>query len=781
MKNYLGLITLSAGIHRKQSRMTRICIMLAVFLVTVMFGLADGYLQGEIRRAAYMNGNWHYGFSLTGETKAEFIAGLPEVNVSGWQLFASGDAGYTYAGQPLALVGQEGQVSARLFPGMLTEGTYPDREDEIAVSSVFKESHALKPGDSFVLTLPGGGSASFTVSGFLEGSAAGCLLSGESRIACLTAAGMQALAGSSGNAPAGCRYVVQFSRFANMQKAASYIQNQLSLSPGQVVENEILLSMLGQKEGSNISRIYGIALFLSGIVMLTCVLMIAGSMNSNVIQRTEFFGRLRCLGATRRQIMRFVQREGLYWCKSAIPAGIAAAVAVVWAVSAMMRAISPERLSYMPVFGISPISIAAGVSLGLLTVLLAGRSPAGKAARVSPLTAVSGNAGYGKGLRKCTGIRFFKIETSLGVLHAWEAGKIFFLMAGAYAVCIILFLAFSTITDFMKNAMQPLPWTPELSVVSADNTCSIEKSLFTAIKENSRVKRAYGRMFAYDIPGIIGGSTGPINLISYEENQFAWAQGSLAEGAVEPVMQEENQVLLVAGTSAVHAGDRISLTVNGREHTVTVAGILSDSPLARGDGRETVICSEQTFTGLTGQEDYTIIDVQFQRNASAGDVAAVKALFTEGVVFSDKFLPVREQKDFYTAFSLLAYGFLFIIASITVFHIRNTIAMSAAARQKQYGVMRAIGMSDRQLVKMMLAETVSCAACGCVAGCILGIPLHWVLFASLITTFWGIPWSIPFAAAGTITGIVFITALLAVYGPARHICRMPAVEIIRAQ
>lgn len=115
MKNYLGLITLSAGIHRKQSRMTRICIMLAVFLVTVMFGLADGYLQGEIRRAAYMNGNWHYGFSLTGETMAEFIAGLPEVNVSGWQLFASGDAGYTYAGQPLALVGQEGQVSARLF------------------------------------------------------------------------------------------------------------------------------------------------------------------------------------------------------------------------------------------------------------------------------------------------------------------------------------------------------------------------------------------------------------------------------------------------------------------------------------------------------------------------------------------------------------------------------------------------------------------------------------------------------------------------------------------
>ena len=46
MKNYLNLVPISAKIHRKQSKMTRICITLAVFLVAVMFGLADMYLQG---------------------------------------------------------------------------------------------------------------------------------------------------------------------------------------------------------------------------------------------------------------------------------------------------------------------------------------------------------------------------------------------------------------------------------------------------------------------------------------------------------------------------------------------------------------------------------------------------------------------------------------------------------------------------------------------------------------------------------------------------------------
>ena len=40
MKHYLDLIAISAGRHKKQTRMTRLCIVLAVFLVTVIFGMA---------------------------------------------------------------------------------------------------------------------------------------------------------------------------------------------------------------------------------------------------------------------------------------------------------------------------------------------------------------------------------------------------------------------------------------------------------------------------------------------------------------------------------------------------------------------------------------------------------------------------------------------------------------------------------------------------------------------------------------------------------------------
>ena len=62
MKHYLKLIPISAKRKRKQSKMTRICIILAVFLVAEMFGLAEMYLQGVTRQQWEEKGNWHYQF-----------------------------------------------------------------------------------------------------------------------------------------------------------------------------------------------------------------------------------------------------------------------------------------------------------------------------------------------------------------------------------------------------------------------------------------------------------------------------------------------------------------------------------------------------------------------------------------------------------------------------------------------------------------------------------------------------------------------------------------------
>ena len=789
MKRYLDLIPISAKIHRKQSRMTRICITLAVFLVAVMFGLADMYLQGVTRQQMEENGNWHYHFHSIDTRTAAFISARPEVEISGWHDVISPDAGYSLNGSPVTVSAQEKTVFEKLFLNPLSEGNCPDAENEIAVSESLKESSSLSLGKTITLSRPDGSTVSYVITGFLADDDISRLNTGysaetPSQIVAMTPEGASALMNtdeSAAHSGEESSFVVRFSRLCNIPDTVEDIQTRNHLTGEQITGNTPLLSIEGQADGrSGVNQIYQVALVLSVIVLLTCILMISSSLNSSVAQRTEFFGMLRCLGATRRQIMRFVRCEGLYWCRAAIPAGILLSILVIWILSAVMRSMSAQWFSCMPRFGISWISIAAGALLGVLTVLLASRSPAKRAAKVSPLTAVSGNAGQTALFRKAAGTRHFKIETALGIHHAKAGKKNYLLMTGAFAICITLFLTFSTLIDFMNHAFVPPEYTPELSIASETNTCSIDRSLLAEVRENSAVKRAYGRMFAYDVPAEINGNDSAANIISYEENQFRWAAASLVSGSIEPAMQQKDQVLIVrtdhTNGQNIQPGDSISLLINGIERTVTAAGVLSDSPLARTEGTETIFCSEETFTDLTGETGYTIIDVQFQNNASSEDVEEIEDIFPGGVTFTDQLSRIQQQRNLYRAFAVLVYSFLSIIAAITVFHIMNTIRMGAAAKMREYGAMRAIGMSSRQLTKMIAAEAGTYAFSGIMAGCVIGLPMHWVIYVSLITNICGTAWHIPAGPLLLIIGIVLAASLLSIRGPVKQMKKMSIVE-----
>lgn len=780
MKHYLKLVPISAKIHRKQSKMTRICITLAVFLVAVMFGLADMYLQGVTNHQMQEDGNWHYEFNSIDTQTATFISVRPEVEVSGWHNTVSSEVGYSVEDQTLAISVQDKNVFEKVYLNKVTEGEYPDKQNEIALSSVLKEKASVSLNETVKLCKPDGSIVDYRIVGFLDDKEASRLVSGDTPIAVMTQDGFSVLDVTDVTE----NYVVQFSHLCNIPETIASIKESHNLSDEQITGNIPLLSIQGQIEGkTGVNQIYQVAVILSVIVMLTCILMISSSLNSNVAKRTEFFGMLRCLGATKKQIMRFVRLEGLYWCKTAIPIGIILSILIVWILSAAMRVISPEWFSAMPVFGISWISMIASILLGLLTVLLAARSPAKRAARVSPLTAVSGNTRQMTSFRKAANTRNFRIEIALGIHHAKARKRNYILMTGAFAVCITLFLTFSTLVDFMKNAFVPPIYTPELSIASETNTCSIDNGLLEQIKQNDTVKRAYGRMFSYNISAENKGENYNANLISYEENQFEWAADSLVSGSIDTVMQQENQVLFVQTENTdIEVGDNITLSINNSEHTVKVAGILADSPLARIEGTETFFCSEKTFSTLTGETGYTIIDIQFEKNASSQDVKAIENIFSDGgVIFSDSLSKIQQQRNLYLAFAVLVYGFLSIIVAITIFHIMNTINMGVAAKMKEYGGMRAIGMSNRQLIKMIIAEAGTYAINGVIWGCIIGLPMHWVIYVSLITNIWGTAWRIPIIPLGLIIAIVLFTSLFSVQSPAKRLQNMSIVENINAQ
>lgn len=778
MKSYLDLIPISAKVHKKQSRITRTCIVLAVLLVTAVFGMADMEMRSQKLQEIKQGGNWHVLFSDIGEQTAAKIAARPEVETSGWYAYLGEDDGYTIGGKAVGGAGFDANVAEEMFSTKMTRGVYPSKKDQIALTANAESTLGVGVGDTVSLEHPGESPRKLTVSGIFEGTSK--MLKQDVCGMLMTTEGFRAAVPRERYKN---QYIVRLSQYCNMQKVIADMAKQNGLSGKQVLQNGNLLAVLGQSDNSYVLGLYGTAAVLFVLVLLAGVLMLAGSLNSNVMQRTEFFGMMRCLGATKKQVMRFVRREGLQWCKTAIPLGLGIGTVLIWALCAVLKILSPGYFAEMPTFAVSWVGILSGVAVGISTVLLAVRAPAKRAARVSPLAAVSGNSGSVRPVRTAARTAVFPIETALGVHHAVSAKKNFILMVGSFSLSIVLFLCFSAAVDFMHHAVRPLkPWTPDLSIVSRDDSRSVPDSLLKTLKERAQVKRVYGRMFAYDISARVNGRDRKINLISYEDQQFAWAKDSLLEGSVEEVRQKDDRVLAVYGSgSSLRVGDTISLGLADGQKEVSVAGELSNVPFDEKKGTETVICSEAAFRKLTGQTGYTVLDIQLSGGAGENDVEEIRTLAGSGLKFSDQRASNREAKGAFYAMALFLYGFLVVIALITVFNIVNSVAMSVSARVKQYGAMRAIGMSGRQLVKMVAAEAVTYSVAGSAAGCALGLPLHKLLFEKMVTAHWGDPWRLPFGMLAVIVAIVIVTSLLAVHAPSKRIRSMSIVDTINAQ
>lgn len=782
MKSYLSLIPAYRRIHKKQNRMTLLCITLAVFLVSAIFGMADMEIQSQRLQAVKRYGSWHIQIHDLPETDAAILAQRPDVTNSSWYnvLNYRLKENYTLGGKRAAVCGIEPSMLT-IMEYDLTEGTFPETDSQVILTNSSKEILGVSLGDSVTLLTPDGDSLKLTISGFgMDNETA---MKSDAVIAFLPLAGFQSLYHLVNQTAedADMVYYVQFSEHCNIRRAIQDVREQFELTEEQIGENTALLGLLGFSNDSFITGLYLAAGILFLLVLTAGVLMVTSSMNSNIAQRTEFFGLLRCLGATPKQIRRFVCLEALSWCKTAIPTGILLSAAAIWVLCGALRYLSSMYFAEMPVFGISLPGIAAGIIIGLITVLLAARSPAKRASRVSPVTAVNGNADTVQGIRKAANVNL-RIEAALGIQHALHRKKNFLLMACSFALSIILFLSFYASTAFMHHAITPLrPYTPDLSVVSPDSSCSLDYGLAAELARCPGVKRVYGRAFAYDVPARIHEQEQTVMLFSYDLQQFNWAEEAdyLLEGDLSKMTGEGNYAL------AVHGAGGQSLKVGETVHTdlgdLTIAGILSHCPIDGTRDAERLICSEDTFRRLTGEQGYTVLDIQLTRHATDEDVNRIRSLAGDEALFSDQRLSNQDNRGAFWAFSLFLYGFLTVIVLITCFHIVNSISMSASARMRQYGAMRAIGMSCGQFTGMLAAETGTYACFGCVIGCALGLPLHFLLYRYLVTARWGTPWEIPLGALALIVLVVLTASAAAVFRPGRQIRRMNITEVIHSQ
>ena len=812
MKSYLKLVPISARVHRKQNRMCIFCIVLAVFLITVIFGMADMFIRSQMIEARDRYGNWHVILKNVDEETAALICARPEVRTSSWYgvLNYSGQEDYTLlsprdmagveekgsvsGGEPMDLeenaadrkvviCGAEESFLREIMEDEIQEGVFPRSEREVLVTQNASALSGLRIGDRIGIRTPDKETYPFVISGFMKNTSK--IMEDDTYGVFLSSEGFHLLSPSLENESASVRddvLYLQFSGDRRIREIIDGIKAQYGLSVEQIGENTALLGLMGQSGEAFMTRIYGAAALLFFLVMLAGILMITSSLNSNVAARTESYGMLRCIGATPEQVIRLVRKEALYWCRTAIPLGVAAGVAVIWALCGILRLLGPAYFGKMPVFGLSVPGILVGVLAGIGTVLLAAQTPARRASRVSPLAVVSGNAGGLKPVRPWAYARSFKVDTALGIHHARASRKNFLLMTGSFALSIMLFLSFSVTVDFMNHALTPMrPWAEDLSVISPDPAHPIEESLVSALKENPAVKRVYGRKVASGTPAVTGGTKGTIDLVSYEEHQFEWAKKYLLEGSVKEVFGQTGTGLAVSGPQGgIRAGDVILVQGSQGMEEIRIVGVVTECPFNGTAEGGTVICSEETFDNLTGEtkSGYTVVDIQLTREASEKDVQEIRQMAGPQAVFSDSRMGNNNVRGSFYSFGLFIYGFLVVIALIAVFNIVNSIAMSVSSRKTQYGIFRAVGLGSGQLWRMVAAEAATYAVSGGVCGCTLGLWLNRLLFQSLVTSRWGEPWQAPLWELSVILVMMALSVVLAVSGPVRKIRDMPVVDVL---
>lgn len=783
MKHYLDLARLSAKRHKRQNRMTRLCIALAVFLVTVIFGMADMEMRSQMIQAKKTDGNWHAAFQMD-EEQGTLLQARPEIR----QIARYGTLnyhlkdGYRIEGIESGICGFDTEFQEMIPDAEVLEGTFPETAQQAVINENIRARLGMDIGDTMELAIPGGGVRQYLVTGIAKNTA----LMAELDAFCifLNIDGYLALCAEETGADQELFYYVQFGRFCNIQQTIGEISEAFGLSPEQVRQNAKVLMLMFQSRDPYLMQFYLVAAVLSALVVIAGILMITASMNSSVAQRTGFFGMLRCLGATGKQVIRYVRREAFGWCKTAVPAGVLAGTFVVWGLCGMLRFLSPGLFEGLPVFGVSWPGMAAGVLTGLITVFLAAGAPARRASKVSPLTAVSGNAGTVQAVKRTADTRFFKVDTALGIHHALGSRRNFLLVTGSFAFSIILFLAFSTAVDFMHHALTPLrPSAPDLYLCTEDSSNQISSESAKNIETYPGVKRAFGRSYAeLTLPA----DGRQLIVISYDEQQFEWAKDALLEGNFQDAV-DGNGVLAVFRTgNSLAAGSSVRISAGGNEREVPIAGVLGDVPYNYGLDSSTdqvtdmVICSEELFRELTGENGYAVLDVQLRPDAADAQVQdirrAMEAACRTGSSFSDRRISNREARGAGYSMSVFLYGFLAVIALIGFFNIINSMAMSVSARMREYGSMRAVGMSVRQLLRMIVGEAAAYTMFGVLFGCAAGLLLNRYLFRMLVTSRWGDAWSVPGWELLVILTVMVGSACLSVLGPAGQIRRLTIVD-----
>ena len=273
-----------------------------------------------------------------------------------------------------------------------------------------------------------------------------------------------------------------------------------------------------------------------------------------------------------------------------------------------------------------------------------------------------------------------------------------------------------------------------------------------------------------NLTGLDGGSINQVYNFRWTEGSDEVLAGLGDDGAVVPDNVADDKDLAVGDSFTV-------LTSDNERRELVVRGIYDGSPFYPLLGTASI--SQDAFDELYDRprNRFTLINVP-------GDPGTAQKTEVESGLESFPDTRVQTRQEWIdkedaeiSQFLLLLYVLLALSVIVSLFGMINTLALSVFERTRELGMLRAVGMTRRQVRRMVRHESVITALIGAALGLPLGIFL--ALLVTQALSEYDLQFTIPAGALITFVIVSVIAGMVAAILPARRAARLRVLEALQ--
>lgn len=563
---------------------------------------------------------------------------------------------------------------------------------------------------------------------------------------------------------------------------------------------------------ATIPVIVGIMLIvvLAGIITIYSVYYV--SMN----QRVREFGKLKAIGATKRQLRQIVLREGMGVALFAIPIGLLIGTVAVKVV--LLQFVEHAKDSNVLITEAYKV-VAKGevqlyywwiyllaIAVTLCTVYLSLMKPMRMAAKVSEIEAMRYQGGSKRQKSSRKGYQFLNIGrlTKRNLAENKKKSTITIVSMAVTGIFVMMVATVLSCANPMESAKSSIVGQYEISpIVESGNKehpeyewAEVQKNnpLNEGLKQQIEELDGVERVDVFTALKVSGGpfeeEIGSEFINGVPEEYAEELKKGITEGNVtyEELKSGDKVILdraLLHWYPDIKVGDKLKLNIHDGDNTfqkeIEVAAIGE-----YGTGLTNYNC---LIMAKEGAEKLTINNSSsyFQVIADKDYDEALEASL-QAIVDGSGRLQMRTWKNEYDTWENAiqmtrgaCYAFIIILAAISIMNLINTMINSVHARKKELGMMQAIGMSDRQLMKMLQLEgifyTVGTLIISIGVGSLAGYPLF--LYAKRTGMFDISTYHYPVTAAIIIILTLFVIQMLLAIFIAKSVRKDSLIERIR--